>query len=68
MEDFVTSNALYLTCPAYRQELTAGDLVEFDRGIYQHWAVYVGLQDCPETGRTVHCVVHRYTYMCVYII
>ena len=38
--------------------VSVGDLIEFVRGIYNHWAVYVGLQD--HDGREVHCVVHRY--------
>jgi len=25
------------------EELHPGDLVEFNRGIYSHWAVYIGM-------------------------
>jgi len=41
----------------FLEVVSVGDLIEFDRGIYSHWAVYVGLQD--HDGREVHCVVHR---------
>jgi len=34
--------------------LRPGDLVEFDREVYCHWAVYVG-----RFGEEGHCVVHR---------
>merc|ERR1712013_206782 len=34
--------------------LRPGDLVEFDREVYCHWAVYVG-----RFGEEEHCVVHR---------
>lgn len=34
--------------------LQPGDLLEFHREVYYHWAVYVGRQ-----GQQEHCVVHR---------
>lgn len=35
------------------KDLEPGDLVEFDRGIYSHWAVYIGQHETTE-----HAVVH----------
>uniref|UniRef100_A0A914D071 LRAT domain-containing protein n=1 Tax=Acrobeloides nanus TaxID=290746 RepID=A0A914D071_9BILA len=33
-----------------------GDLLEFSRGVYNHWAVYEGF--VPHDGETAHCVIH----------
>jgi len=27
--------------------LEEGDLIEFPRGIYSHWGVYIGMYQCP---------------------
>jgi hypothetical protein len=32
---------------AVLKTLEEGDLVEFDRGLINHWGVYVGMYQCP---------------------
>ncbi|CAB4055798.1 FIP1L1 [Lepeophtheirus salmonis] len=39
------------------KQLEVGDLLEFDRGTYGHWAVYFGMYEFEDEA--IPCVVHR---------
>jgi len=43
--------------------LKEGDLVEFDRGIFSHWGVYVGMYQCPMSSCRISILLALFSHL-----